>query len=277
MSFPNLIGVQSLEFIEPTFSALIDEAFTTIILAEEADGSCLVVDENDWPLSLVVRTKKGWKGANFILKPPPVEAVERFEELDGEIVKVTQERWIRATREYYSRKLMASTPPSMEDCSSSRAATVRSLLEEIWGDRAGSECLDCGCGSGIGASVLRSLGIALVAYDNDPSLLSLGLSKGRLLPEETMLIDAALARHYMRGTDLGLALMAGTINNFTSIIWKAILDELIDLTSETVITVETEQEADLVRMWALGKGRQVELRENGHDQFYDRWICVVRE
>jgi len=165
----------------------------------------------------------------------------------------------------------------MEDFSSERASLVKRLIMDTWGEGEGEVCLDCGCGSGMGAAVLRDLGFSPLAYDNDPSLLSLGLSKGRLLPEETMLIDASMATHYVRPSEYGLALMAGTINDFTSLIWKAILKELIDLSRETMVTVESQKEADLVRTWALGSGMRARVLENQNDEFYDRWICLIEE
>lgn len=184
---------------------------------------------------------------------------------------------MRATREYYSLELLADNPPAMEDYSPEREKLVRALLAEVWGDRKGATCLDCGCGSGMGSVALREVGINTLAFDNDPTLLSLGLSKGRLMPEETMMIDATLAGHYIRPTELGLALMAGTINDFTAMIWRGILHELMDLTAETMVTVESEREAELVRMWALGEKRKVRVFENKNDSFYDRWVCLITE
>jgi hypothetical protein len=277
MKVNDILGLAEFRFNEPAFNLLPDVAFTAMLLGEEAEGARLVVDEEDWPLSLVLLTDRGWKATNFILRGPSVEAVERFENLDGEILRTTQEEWIRATREYYSFDLLRNNPPAMEDHSPERARLLRSLITEIWGDRKGNNCLDCGCGSGMGAAVLRDLGIGSLAYDNDPTLLSLGLSKGRLRPDETMLIDATLAGHYVRPTDLGLALMAGTINDFTAHIWRAILCELMDLAAETMVTVENEREAEMIKKWALEEARRVEMFENENDRFYDRWVCIITE
>jgi hypothetical protein len=277
MKVLDILGLPEIKFNEPSFHLLPDEVFTSMLLGDEAEEARLVVDENDWPLSLALRTEKGWGGTNFILRGPTVDAVERFEVLDGEILRTTQEEWMRATREYYSLELVKDNPPAMEDFSPEREELVRSLIAEVWGDRKGATCLDCGCGSGMGSVALREVGISSLAYDNDPTLLSLGLSKGRLLPEETMMIDATLAGHYVRPTELGLALMAGTINDFTAMIWKGILHELMDLTAETMVTVESEKEAGLVRMWALGEQRKVRILENKNDKFYDRWVCIISE
>lgn len=277
MKFYDILGLPEIRFNEPAFHLLPDEVFTSMLLGDEADRALLAVDENDWPLSLALHTGKEWHGTNFILRAPSMEAVERFEGLDGEIVRTGQEEWMRATREYYSLELLADNPPAMEDYSPEREKLVRALLAEVWGDRKGVTCLDCGCGSGMGSVALREVGINTLAFDNDPTLLSLGLSKGRLMPEETMMIDATLAGHYIRPTELGLALMAGTINDFTAMIWRGILHELMDLTAETMVTVESEREAELVRMWALGEKRKVRVFENKNDSFYDRWVCLITE
>ena len=271
------MGLPGVEFYEPTFNVLPDEAFTSMLLSDLAEEARLVVDDQDWPLAMALRTGKGWRATNFILRAPVVEVVERFEELDGEIVRTTQDEWMRATRELYSLDLLRTTAPAMEDYSTTRAELVKGLLDDVWKGRNGATCLDCGCGSGMGSAMLRECGLSPLAFDNDPTLLSLGLTKGRLLPEETMWIDASLLGHYIRPCELGLALMAGSINDFTSLIWRSILHELMDLTEETLITVETEKEARLVEGWAIEAGKTPEVFENERDSFYDRWVLRSRD
>jgi hypothetical protein len=272
-----ILELQAIEFYEPTFNVLPDEAFTGMLLSDQGSAAKMVVDEQDWPLALAIDTGKKWKATNFILRPPVVEVVEKFEELGGEVVTTSQEEWMKATREHYSLDLMRTTAPALEDFSQTRAALVKKLISDVWGDKKGATCLDCGCGSGMGSAVLRECGITPLAFDNDPTLLSLGLSKGRLLPEETMWIDATMLGHYIRPTQLGLALMAGSINDFTALIWKAILNELMDLSEETMVTVENEKESELVKLWALGAGKSVEIFENKRDQFYDRWVLLIKD
>lgn len=277
MKLLDIVGLPKVDFIEPAFNVLPDEAYTGSLLALSADKAKMVVDEEEWPVALAVRTNQGWKGTNFILRGPTMEVVERYEELGGEVRETTQESWMRATREHYALALQKTTPPSIEDFSPERSSLVKRLIMDTWGEGEGEVCLDCGCGSGMGAAVLRELGFCSLAYDNDPSLLSLGLAKGRLLPEETMLIDASLATHYVRPSEYGLALMAGTINEYTTLVWKGILKELMDLCKETMVTLESQKEADLVRLWALGEGRRARVLENTNDSFYDRWICLIEE
>ena len=71
----------SARFIEPSFDALVDESFTGIILTLPAQEARLVVDEEDWPLALAVRDGEAWNAASFLLRPPIIEVIERFEEL----------------------------------------------------------------------------------------------------------------------------------------------------------------------------------------------------
>jgi hypothetical protein len=47
------------------------------------------------------------------------------------------------------------------------------------------------------------------------------------------------------------------------------------LTCETLVTVETEKEAERVRRWCVAQGREVRMFENNRDPFYDRWVCTI--
>ena len=272
----DILGI-NVRFIEPSFEALVDESFTGIVLSLPAEEALMVVDDEDWPLALAVRDDKEWSAASFLLRPPVVEVVERFEELGGEVVRTTQDEFMPAMREHYSLRLLEQTPMAMEDLSPDRTAKVEDLIASVWKDHRGEECMDCGCGSGMGSLALRNQGLLPLAFDNDAGLIARGLRAGRLSPERTMCIDAALLSHYARPAPLGLALMAGTIVDHTALMWRSILAELFAMTEETLVTVETEEEAEAVKMWALGDGKKVELFENDRDPFYDRWVCLIKD
>jgi hypothetical protein len=131
------------------------------------------------------------------------------------------------------------------------------------------------CGSGLGSAALRQLGMVPIAYDNDPGLLALGMIKGRLMPEGTMCIDATRASLFAPKAPLGLILMAGSMNDFNEYVWRPIVEETLRLTGETLVTVETEKEAERVKRWCVAQGREVRMFENNRDPFYDRWVCVI--
>ena len=276
MKVHDIMGINA-GFIEPSYELLVDESFTGIILTLPAEEARIVVDENDWPLVLAVRDDDDWSAASFLLRPPVIEVVERFEQLGGEIVRASQDDLMLAMREYYSLRLLEGTVMAMEDLSPDRTAKVEELIASVWKGRGGEECMDCGCGSGMGSLALRNQGIVPLAFDNDAGLIARGLHEGRLISERTMCIDATMLPHYAKPAPLGLALMAGSIIDLTAMMWKAILGELFAMTEETLVTVENEKEAEAVRMWALGDGKKVEMFENDRDAFYDRWVCVVRD
>jgi hypothetical protein len=121
--------------------------------------------------------------------------------------------------------------------------------------------------------VLRDIGYYPLSYDNDASLLSRGLFTGRLLPAETMCLDATIASRYMESSPKGIGIMMGEINSFSQDMWEAIVQELFAATEETLITVGTEPEARLVAEWGEEMGRTVDVRENPADPIYDLWVC----
>jgi len=118
--------------------------------------------------------------------------------------------------------------------------------------------------------------VQALAYDNDSSLLALGLSRGRLVPEDTMYIDAREAFRYIAPVPLGVAFMAGEIYSYNADLWRSIIAELLALTDEALITVGTEAEATRVEGWCAGEGWDTRVFENPRDPIYDRWCCVAR-
>jgi hypothetical protein len=125
----------------------------------------------------------------------------------------------------------------------------------------------------VGSLVLRDLGFSPLSYDNDGALLALGLSTGRLRPEETMWLDATKTSQYLRPVPKGIGIMMGEINAFSEEMWHQIVGELFAVTDEALITVGTEPEAKLVREWGGEMGRKVEIAENPADPIYDIWVC----
>jgi len=105
----DILGIEA-EFIEPSFHALPDESYTGIILTLPGQEARILVDPDDWPLALAVKDGDKWSAGSFLLRPPVVEVVERFDQLGGDVVRTTAEEWMLAMREYYSLAILHGTP-----------------------------------------------------------------------------------------------------------------------------------------------------------------------
>ncbi|MBP1929133.1 hypothetical protein J2741_001680 [Methanolinea mesophila] len=272
-----LMELDDLVFIEPSFADLTSPDYTQALIDLPADQGRLLVDEESDPLALAVEVRDGWVAGSFHLRRPTAALIERFEELGGDVFQDSRPAWAAAVREYYSTLIAREVTPALEDLNPSRAGQVSSLLSEFWGPAAGETCLDCCCGSGVGSQALRQMGFRTLSFDNDIALLSLGLHTGRLVPGETMHIDATRAEDYMDPADRGLGLMFGEINAYNQDIWEAITVSLVTLASRVLITVGTGREAERVRDWAQRLGRDVDLHENSRDPIYDRWVCLIEK
>jgi hypothetical protein len=271
-----ILGTDTLMFIEPSFADLPDTRFTSLLEEIEGDQGRLLVDEESDPICMAVHTGEDrWVAGCFQLRTPTGALIARFEDLGGDIFQEDRAVWEAAVRGYYSREIASAITPALEDLNPVRAGLVDSLVAEVLGKGAGQSCLDCGCGSGVGSLVLRSQGYSPHSCDNDPSLLSLGFAKGRLVFEETMLLDASLLHHYIRHCDAGLGLMFGEIHDFNAEMWEQITRELIMLTDRCLITTGTEQEAVRIRQWANTCEAHTEIFENTRDLMYDRWVCSI--
>lgn len=276
-SAATILGLDDVRLIEPFFSSLLDDYFTGLLLDLPGDQGRLLVDEESDPIALALFSEGHWIAGSFHLRNPTVSLIERFEETAGDIYQEDRSVWAAAVRDYYSRELAATIVPAMDDLNPNRIPLVASLLDQVWGVREGNTCLDCCCGSGIGSLVLRSRGISPLSYDIDEGLLSRGLQTGRLLPGETMCIDATSAESYVGHFPLGLGLMFGEINAFNRDVWQEITFALLDLTDEALITVGKQDEAELIVTWVSETDKQVRFFENERDLIYDRWVCVITD
>jgi hypothetical protein len=273
MKAAGILALEELTLLEPTFASLTEELYTGALLGIPAVGARLLVDTGEDPLAVAVSDGKRWFAASFLFRRPPREVFELCEDLPCEVHQEERSLWLAAVREYYSLALAGSVTPAIEDLPPERLPGLLSLLRETWGPGDAVPCLDCCCGSGAGSSAARALGMGPVSYDNDPALLSLGLSTGRLLPHETMWIDATLAGRYLEPVPRGIAVMMGEINAFTEGMWESITGEFLTLVDDALITVGTEPEARKVEGWSRASGRSARVSENPRHAFYDRWFC----
>ena len=273
MRAAQILELDGVSFVEPGFASLTEDAFTGVLLGIPATGARLLVDMAEEPLAVAVTDGTDWYAASFLCRKPPREVFTLCEELGADIYQEERSAWAGAVREYFSLLLAGSTTPALEDLPPDRLPGLTALLEETWGKGRAVACLDCCCGSGAGSAAARALGMQPLSFDNDPALLSLGLSVGRLLHGETMWIDAAFASRYLDPVPRGIAVMMGEINPFTLETWEGITGELLCLVEVALVTVGTEGEARRVEGWCRAAGHRAEVAENPRHAFYDRWIC----
>ncbi|MFZ0006027.1 MAG: hypothetical protein WCC86_08450 [Methanoregula sp.] len=276
MKAATILEVDEIVFIEPSFAALSNPYYTDLLAIDNGDEARMLVDENDDPIAVAFHEQSGWIAGSFLCRHPNVALIDLFEEVNGEIFQEDRGVWEAAVREYFSLQLVREGPAAMEDLNPARKTTLADMIESVWGMGSHETCIDCGCGSGVGSLVLRELGYTPLSFDNDPALITLGIEKGRLLPEETMCIDAAQVKAYTRPVVKGIGIMMGEINSFSAEMWHQIAAGLFSVTGEALITVGTEPEALLIKEWGNEAGRNVEIRENPKDAFYDHWICIAR-
>ena len=275
MRAAEILGVDTVRFIEPEFAKLTDSRFNAILAETQGDEGRLLLDEHDEPVALAFHGSDGWIAGSFLCRKPSVALIELFESVNGEIFQEDRAVWAGAVRENFSNALITQVPPSIDDLNPKRHGILKSLIASVWGKNQGEPCIDCCCGSGVGSAVLRELGFSPLSYDNDESLLSRGLTEKRLRPEETMWIDATIASRYIDPVPKGIGIMMGEINTFSQDMWAQIIEELCTITRETLITIGTEKEALLIQEWGKEMDRVVEITENPADPIYDLWVCRV--
>ena len=274
MNVTEILGIDAVRFVEPEFAAQTDYLFNDVLAAAGGDEGRLLIDGDGEPIALAFHGPDGWLAASFLFRNPTVELIEQFENMSGEIFEEDRPVFTAAVREYYSNLLTREIPPAIEDLNPVRRGILTALIEKHWGRGFHGKCVDCCCGSGVGSQVLRDLGYAPISYDNDASLLCRGLVTGRLLPSETMCLDARVASRYIEPVPRGIGIMMGEINDFSREMWEQIVRELFLVSQKTLITVGTESEARLIQQWGDALERTVAVHENPADPIYDLWVCT---
>ena len=273
MNVTEILGTDGVRFVEPEFAAQTDGIFNDVLASAGGDEGRLLVDGDGEPIALAFHNATGWVAASFLYRNPTAGLIEQFENMNGEIFEEDRPVFTAAVREYYSTLLAQAVPPAVEDLNPRRHDILAALIEKEWGRGYHGKCIDCCCGSGVGSQVLRSLGYVPVSYDNDAALLSRGLAAGRLLPQETMCLDAQLAARYIEPVPRGIGIMMGEINSFSQEMWELIVRQLLVISQDTLITVGTKPEAELIRAWGEEMNRKVRIQENPADPIYDIWVC----
>ena len=273
MNVQEILGIDAVRFVEPEFTAQTDSLFNDVLAEAGGNEGRLLLDEQEEPLALAFHGTGGWVAASFLYRHPSVRLIEQFETMDGQIFEEDRAVFSAAVREYFSNLLLKEVPPAIEDLNPVRRGILTRLIEKYWGAGSGGTCIDCCCGSGVGSLVLRDLGYVPLAYDNDASLITRGLAAGRLLPSETICLDALAASRFIDPVPRGIGIMMGAINDFSKDMWEQIVQELFLVSQETLITVGTENEARIIQEWGNAMERTVEVTENPADPIYDLWVC----
>jgi hypothetical protein len=276
MNVQDILGIDSVRFTEPEFAAQTDSLFNDVLAAAGGDEGRLLVDGDGEPIALAFHAPDGWLAASFLFRNPTAGLIEQFENMNGEILQEDRPVFTAAVREYYST-IIKEVPPAIEDLNPVRYGILSRLIEKHWGRGYHGKCIDCCCGSGVGSQVLRDLGYVPISYDNDATLLSRGLAAGRLLPSETMHLDALVAARYIEPVPRGIGIMMGEINDFSKEMWEQIVTSLFLISENTLITVGTEPEALLIRQWGEEMERTVVVTENPADPIYDLWVCTSKQ
>jgi len=271
-----LLDLDEITMIEPSFERLADDAYTGMLITLPAKEARLLISEDEWPLALALNDGKGWKVGSFLLRAPNEQVIDKADSLDADIFQEERKEWEAAVRDYFSMRVAREIQPALEDFNPKRVPLVADLIRERWGSLKSEVCIDAGCGSGAGAMALRQVGLSPLSFDNDASLLSLGLRTGRLRPEDTILLDGTKASKYLAHAGHGVILMAGEIGPHNHLFWRRIVNEMLELTDRTLVTFGTEKEARMVEGWAKERNRKVEVLENKRDLFYDGWVCDIR-
>ena len=222
-----LIEVPDLRFVEPSFAELTDELYSSIAPDLEVTDGRLLVDEEENPIAIALRDDDAWHAATFLYRTPSVIWLERFEETGGEIYQEPREIWARAVRAYYAERIRAEVPSRDQRPAAGPVREGPGSRGRALGRTRGRPCDRRLLRVGVGAAVLRSLGMEPLSYDNDAALIALGLAEGRLLPEEVCWIDGTFATDYVEPAPLGLALMMGQCYpGLNDELWKGLVLQL---------------------------------------------------
>lgn len=273
MALCELFDLEDLRLLENTLEDLGNEIFLAQML-RGSDQVRLLISSDETPLAMA-REDGGWKAVSFLWKEPSDELIELLPELDISVYTCDEETYREAVYDHFSQKIMNEVEPALDDVPEDRAKKVSDLVWKEWEFKPGSLCYDCCCGSGVGSLALSKVGLRSFAFDLDAALLSRGLQSGRLQTWSTAQLDATKASQYLERAPFALMLMAGDINVGNSWVWKQIFEQVLLIADQVMVTVGSQEEAELLRSWAEAKGRTPKVFENQRDPFYDRWVCSI--
>ncbi len=68
MEAAEILEVDTLAFIEPSFADLTDPLFTDMLAADNGDEGRMLVDEHDDPIAIAFHEKAGWIAGSFLAR-----------------------------------------------------------------------------------------------------------------------------------------------------------------------------------------------------------------
>jgi hypothetical protein len=275
MKIAQMLELETISLVEPTFSDLIYQEMDDFMTGSPGKDGKILVNEDENPV-LFAKTDSGgaWNGCVTMFREPSLALIDLFEQFEWEMYQEENETILDALREYYSTLLCDSVLPGPDDLNPARVQSIKTLLRNTVGIDQHGLCLDCCCGTGVGSMVMESCGMHPIAYDNDESLLVRGMKAGRLKPERTMWIDGRMINRFIqKQASLICGFMIGEIHSFNAHIWQEIIGAACMASDRVLFTAGTEHEINQIKDWVFGTGKKAEIFESDADPIYDRWIC----
>lgn len=224
----------------------------------------------------------------------PVQATDHFNELSSKIlsrdkiekITVPREKLNDVLIEYYSIELTLGSecnnicPELHGGYSKDRIESLKKLVLSLdIGDSLGNSIEIC-CGNGMSTVALHELGYSPLTIDIDKCQICEGLKEKVLLPERSMVMDAAiLSVFYPHGTfNSVLGFMLGTIYNFDNEMWIMILEEAIKVCKKggvLLFTVNSQDEINIINSTMERNGMNGKIIDNRDEMgLYDQWVYI---
>lgn len=224
----------------------------------------------------------------------PVQAADNFNELSSKIlsrdkiekISVAREKLNESLIEYYSIELTLgsecdNTCPELHGgYNKDRIESLKKLVLSLNIEDSLSNSIEICCGNGMSTVALHELGYTPLTIDIDKCQICEGLKEKVLLPERSMVMDAAiLSVFYPHGTfDSVLGFMLGTIYNFDNEMWIMILEEAIKVCKKggvLLFTVNSQDEINIINSTMERNGMNGKIIDNRDEiGLYDQWVYI---
>ncbi|MDD3257224.1 MAG: hypothetical protein PHU87_03115, partial [Methanocorpusculum sp.] len=140
-----MLEVDGLRFIEPDYASLVNNGEPAVLICEAEpiqNGAKILIDEDENPLLLAVKTASGWRATSWLFRGPGSGELALFEAADGEIYQEMRNDVEDACRAHFAEILRQEIPPAGDDLPADRIEKVRDLIHEMWGTSISGTALD---------------------------------------------------------------------------------------------------------------------------------------